>query len=681
MILSLFFLTISLFFNCVSASGGLCPTIVPVGSYCPEGCWHESGITLIDGSRECVLVAPGYYSPQNEDHRLPCHAGSYTSVEGQATCHTCPSGLFSEFGSTYCIPCDSMYYDGDGANSIQVWEGVAYCTHVTPATAMTTTISPSPAPTISDCTTLTASSQPSYIEANQTLIVNMTSPEALSFEEDKQCIKDSMIWHGKCRQCPSKIQSIAGPIAIALILSIAITLVHHLPDNCITGLWMGLEYMQLLYLMALIPFPTTKAFQVLVSIFSIFALDMDATFSLQCMHGISQQADQALILMLPMIIGPILCMVQNIHKALPDMTSGMSVAFYLGHTKLLLTSIEAMRCSPSSWFCSEKTLVAVLGVFGLVLYGLALPLLLVQTLHRTNTESQPSTESQPRLNSCWKRRFPYQPACWQWTAFLMARRTILVTILVVPIKESYLILAFFLITLLLSEIVQRFGLPHPEDNKSSPWLQNTQVAIVFQACLLALGAFSFVFWTSKSNPSSSSLAITATFFVIVIPSILYWILALTRSYSFKEAAPVKPKPPSLPNSQNLTLSGANTRREPTSIELKDQVQLQESSSSNRESNYLQSDANEGLKRVSPTKNYVTTEDEFEEISLDEECSMSLEEDGTENTNTTISIPMGHESPAPQATSHPDCVAMVLEFWQQLDPRILAWPQSAETEKP
>jgi hypothetical protein len=675
MILSLFFLTISLFVNCVSASGGLCPTIVPVGSYCPEGCWHESGITLIDGSRECVPVAHGYFSPQNGDYRLPCPAGSYTSDEGQGKCHTCPSGYFSELGATYCALCDSMYYDGDGANAIQVWEGVAYCIHVTPATAMTTTISPSPAPTISDCTTLTASSQPSSIEANQTLIVNMTSPEALNFEEDEQCIKDSMIWHGKCRQCPSRIQSIAGPIAIALVLSIAITLVHHLPDNCITALWMGLEYMQLLYLMALVPFPTTKAFQLLVSIFSIFALDFDATFSLQCIHGISQQADQSLILMLPMIIGPILWMVPHIHKNLPNMTSGMCVAFYLGHTKLLLTSIEAMRCSPSSWFCSEKALVAVLGVFGLVLYGLTLPLLLVQALHRTDTESQPS------LNSCWKRRFPYQPACWQWTAFLMARRTILVTILVVPIKESYLILAFFLITLLLSEIVQRLGLPHPEDNKSSPWLQNTQVAIVFQACLLALGAFSFVFWTSKSNPSSSRVAITATFFVIVIPSILYWILALTRSYSYKGSAPVKPKPPSLPHSQNLTLSEANTIQEPTSIELKDQVQLQESSSSNRESNCLQSDANEGLKRLSPTKNYVTTEDEFQEIGLDEEFSMSSEEDDSENTNKTISIPIGHESPAPRATSHPDCVAMVLEFWQQLDPRILAWPKSAETEKP
>lgn len=671
MILSCF-LTIAVCFNYASASEVICPALVQAGSRCPGGCWNESGNTNINGSRECVIVGAGYYSAHSDNRRFPCPAGSFTSVEGDSTCHSCPSGSFSELGSTFCIPCDTTYYDGEGANSMQVWQGVSYCTRITSTPIMTISSSPSSAPTISDSSTPTDSSQTPSTQSSETNIVNITSPEALSFEKDAACPKGSMIWHGQCQQCPSKTQSIAGPIALALILSIVVVLVHHLPENCITGLWMGLEYMQLLYLMALIPFPNTKAFQVLVSIVSTFALDTDATFSLQCMHGISQQADQALILMLPLIIGPILWIVQKIHKELPDITGGICVVFYLGHTKLLLTSIEAMRCSPSSWFCSEKKLVAILGILGLVMYGLILPFLLVRSLRIADLESQQS------FANSWKRRFPYQPGCWKWTAFLMARKTILIAILVASMEKSYLTLAFFLITLLSSEIVQRFCLPHPEDNKSAPWLQNTQAAVVFQASLLILGALSFAFWTSTSKPSSSGLAITVTFFVIVIPSVLYWILVLTRSYSFRHSGPsTKPKPPSLPPSQSTNLSGESATPTPSNNEL----QEQESLSSDMHLNRLHSDFGEPLKRCSPAKIDKTAEDRLEDIDLDEGWAMPSDYDSSDDTSSTTSIPMGHECPIPAATAHPDCVAMVLDFWQRLDPRILALPEPAETEQP
>eukprot|EP00980_Cylindrotheca_fusiformis_P006206 scaffold1327_cov124-Cylindrotheca_fusiformis.AAC.10 len=659
----------------------MCPK-VEAGSHCPEGCWNKSGKAIFDGSRECVLANAGYYSTASDDDQFPCPAGSFTSMEGESACHACPAGSFSALGSVFCIPCDPTHYNGDGANSIQVWQGVSYCIRVPPTqempapspqlptattfpttypTTASTTSSPTIVPTI--LPTVLVSANPSDLslapssEHSHELTTNETSPEALGSGADTSCTQDSMIWHGQCRQCPNRVKSIVGLLSVAIVMSIAVALFHRLPDNCITGFWMGLEYMQLLYLLILIPFPNTDAFQILVSIISIFGLDTDATFSFQCMHGISNQANQALILVLPAIMGPALWVIQKVHKELPDFNGGISFIFYLWQPKLVLTSLEAMRCSPSSWYCPGKRLFAILGTLGLLFYGLVLPLLLLQSLRRAEADSEHTPKH------CWKRRFPYAPSCWKWTAFLMTRKTILATSLVVSIEQPIFTLGFFLATLLLSEIIQRFCLQHLKENRNAIWLQNTQAAIVFQVSLLVMGAFSFAFWTSASKPSSSSLPITLAFFVLVVPTILYWILVVAGAFTTRDSAPlIKPDPPSLPHPQAMARSKGHRRR------------------AGKKSNDKGKAAADAFEQCSPAKTEMTTDDEFEEIPLDEECATSPEGNGSECATCASSIPDGQEIPVRQTTDNPNGAGIVLKFWQGLDPWVLASPETAKSGK-
>ena len=151
-------------------------------SSCPEGCWHDDDdanavemTTFSDTSppRECQPAGFGYYSPRNDDQRYPCGRGSFSNIQTAESCTSCPAGTYASSeamnacevcpASTYsgmprssgCSLCDPTYYSGVGANSVQVWNGIAYCVlstsstdepspHHPPATLSPSSMDPTP---------------------------------------------------------------------------------------------------------------------------------------------------------------------------------------------------------------------------------------------------------------------------------------------------------------------------------------------------------------------------------------------------------------------------------------------------------------------------------------------------------------------------------------------------------
>lgn len=532
-------------------SSSLCP--MTAEAQCTGGCWDESEQNLLE-TQECAPVGTGYYSPQNNGFRYlcdpgtysdiqnaqfckKCPGGSYASARGQSECDICPSGTYSNtLGGTYCIPCDTKYYGGGGANSMEVYDGIAYCVCRNCRTA-----APSSAP--SEIYSMAPSATPSQ-SAVPTIVNETLTDEDITLAlygtgyGPNECLEEDYLWHNKCSRCPSELKQILFPILVTLFLLGVIILLHCLPGRCIPVCWMGLEYIQLLYLLGLTPLPWTKAFDGLLAIFSVFSFDLNVIISLQCLNGISQEWDQVWILLLPVIVGPLLWIISKLQKHIQDMTKGLTMTLYLGHTKLILTSVEAMSCPSSSWFCLEKQPFVIIGVIGMLLYGVLFPFWLIRKLYNSSKD----TKSQ----------------MWRWTAFFMIRKTVLVLNLVGFYKMPSIILILFLVTLLLSELIQRVSFSFPEDDKRTRGsrFRNSTLDLIFQGCLLALTASCFLFTTSSSSKMSGRVAVTISFYVIWIPSILYWIIAMVK-LSLQASDPTdesseKPKPPSSMSNQPPT---------------------------------------------------------------------------------------------------------------------------------
>ena len=531
-----------------------------------------------------------------------CPAGSYAYKEGMTGCDLCPPSTYSaEPQSTYCLECEALFYDGDGSVNIQVFNGISYClsaamldgsstTYTRPVTQypvqesstteqptdppslQTITLSPTTTavttdPTQEPSTMIPTTTYPSTVDEtlspthDATTQVSNTNGNASSafvdtaafpFVDGLSCDLDDneyYIWHGRCRECPSQLVAMLYPLWIFLFLvSVIVVSGYYLKCCiCVDIFWLGLEYVQYLYLLGLTPLTSlTPILQKLYGVLSIFALDLDAGLSLQCVmenFSIGPTGEQIFGLCIPIFVFMVLsAMSKLLSKDGYPVTRWMTIGLYLGYTKLFMTSLEAMRCSlpspgSSSWFCGDELLGSILGSVGMFSYGIAFPVWLLLHLRRSVINDDQNS------SQAWVQEvFPFQNTCWWWIGFWMARKAVLAVFIVVFVDRSpTIILTALLVTLMLSEVLQRIHLscatPETESKEVDGaqkkdsyrqgshrlWFQAAYVDLTLQVCLCLLTAMTFIFF-ALSAEDTKTLGIL--FLVLFFSSGIYWIMAL-----------------------------------------------------------------------------------------------------------------------------------------------------------
>lgn len=560
-------------FRLVAADHGrTCGSVVDL---CPQGCWHESGIVNSDGSRNCEPVGSGHFSPRKDNSRYQCEpgtfsyqqyaelctscpAGTHSSSEGSSECSVCPSETFSGIpGSTYCGPCDSEYYSGDGANSAQVFGGQLYCVLLNDSPTASPTVQPS-------ITSGGPSSQPSTLISDETLALAEGSAQALD------CDDDAFFLHGECMQCPSRTMAILLPILVVLFVIGATFSFIKMAPCCTAVLFIGIEYLQLLFLLGITHVPWTGTLEELYRFLGIFALDLNAAVPLQCYLNVNPQGEHVLILILPIIglVLPLFWIRAHLHKdwftkdeaRAKRKTCANNFAFwiFLGYAKLLLTSLEAMSCSTLQagvfseetidWFClssgsTNEKYAAMIGAAGLVVYGMAYPVWVVQHLnsaHATKeTAGDISAVADKSIFWTGRKRFlrPFQPSAWWWTAFLLGRKFILVCDVILFQDVPFLTLAFFMVIIISSQILQRCNPPYidyeetnSENSKTQAIFRFKAVDMVLHACLIYTTAFGLIFLL-VSETADVRVGLAILLLLVLIPSFVYLLLAACHCLS------------------------------------------------------------------------------------------------------------------------------------------------------
>lgn len=524
--------------------GGPCPRVA-YDEYCPHGCHHVSGGTNGDGTRPCRPVGKGHYSPSNDNQRYPCEFGTFSANETAGACSNCPAGTFSSSSrashceicpigaysnlprSIFCSPCDPEHYDGEGANSIQVWNGRVYCALIqeeTPTPTMAPTEgSKSPSATVEISASFAGSS------FNETLVQLEATDEQLKSPEegDGWCRTSEYEWHEECTECPSTLRTILHPIWMTSFVVAMILVLSVLPARSTTIVWMGVEYIQMVYFLGLVPSASSSPQNLVLLehlhrwILSMFALDLDAGLSWQCLLGLSPALDQMFVLVFPMIVS---CSVWILSQAIPaiHVSSIVAVGFSLAHLKIIVTSLEALHCSGSDWFCHEPLLSSIVGIIGLILYGCLLPLWLLSKRYPC---------SEPSEGNEWSRDLLAYRDSWWWPAFWMIRRTLLASLPVLLSEHPSWILTAFLVILMVSELIQRFASPFGDCEHQNRWFRTTTVDTILQASLIGLTGLKFLALAMPPETMRADGVVIETLFLAVwIPSVGHWIVALFYNY-------------------------------------------------------------------------------------------------------------------------------------------------------
>lgn len=123
-------------------------------------------------------------------------------------------------------------------------------------------------------------------------------------------------WHGKCKQCPADYEAILYPFLALFLLVLFIVLLQYLLPSCFTALfWWGLEYIQMLYLIGFLPIIWSPIANTIFEKFlPLFALDLNAFFSVKCVMGdnLQKENDIMLIFSLPIIALSVLTFLSKI---------------------------------------------------------------------------------------------------------------------------------------------------------------------------------------------------------------------------------------------------------------------------------------------------------------------------------------------------------------------------------
>ena len=81
------------------------------GYYCNKGSPDMAPTNITHGG----ICPPGTRCPTGSSVPIPCVAGTYNNMSGQASCTVCPNGFYCPANSTYPIDCPSGYWCEQGA--------------------------------------------------------------------------------------------------------------------------------------------------------------------------------------------------------------------------------------------------------------------------------------------------------------------------------------------------------------------------------------------------------------------------------------------------------------------------------------------------------------------------------------------------------------------------------------
>ena len=502
-----------------------CPTI-PFEDKCPEGCYFEDNSFNQDGTRPCTPVGLGQYSPARDNHRYPCNLGTFSDSEtagkcrdcptgthsattGSAECETCPSASFTNMPmSVFCSPCDPEHYSGDGANSIQVWDGKVFCSfHGTSDTSPTSVVTHAPQET--DENTKTAVGE------------SMTTDQDIEDTVERQvCFPTEYEWHGSCTKCPSIVRTTLQPLWMGLVIIAMVTMLSVLPETSV--IWIGLEYLQLVYFLGLVW--EIHPFQAHIHrwIISLFAMDIDAGFSWQCLLDLPPDVDRFFIVSLPFVVTAFIGLLSR-KAPISHSRRWIIACFHVGHFKLVLTAVEALHCDGGDWFCHDSVLSSVVGVVGIIIYGLVGPIWILRQRYNESKEGdEPKCTHDLGFRNCW----------W-WPGYWMLRRSILAILPSALSDGPSWVLIILLVLLMATELLQRvaFQSPKEEDNESSEWFRESTVDVVLQASLICLTGLVFLSLAlSPETMRADGLTIAIMFFVIWMFTTGYWMMALVSEY-------------------------------------------------------------------------------------------------------------------------------------------------------
>ncbi|KAG7368310.1 ephrin-receptor like protein [Nitzschia inconspicua] len=584
-----------------------CPKIGD-GESCPAGCWLlETEIVFPFAKRQCSSVGYGYFSKANDNTRQACspgsfsntlnaqvcqqcEAGTYASSEGSRSCELCPAGSFSAVpGSDYCRPCLDDYYDQDGANAVELRDDEYYCTYRgSPTTSVAPTTSPSEIPTElvvtpapSTVPTAGQSIETTYVASSEPTSTPYDMPSTLpsSMGDDSVVVSNEEMllphsicgdgrfeWHGSCKQCPSKIEEGLYPFLIVFLFVTLIIVLQSLVPLCSTGtVWVGMEYLQVLYLVSLSGISWSPyAAVVFEKVIPIFALDFSANFSVQCVFGWPKEYDQILTITLPLFFWLAMATVSKLSRErLVVYKSGLrwlTVYMYLGFSSLLQTSRDAtelnsvfntffLRLASTTWYA------AIAGLIGLVFYGLVFPYWLYRCLGRyyklvvlgIEDEELDGIETQAS-RSCFQKIkrnvnssqaslfltlaiFPAvrEGASW-WSLFWLIRRMAFLVLVAFFPRSPFLLLVALLNILFFSEVFQRCKMPFPneyEENLGNKWYHTEKADTVLQMCAVAMVGISFLIVGSDgSRYPTQDLTIDILVILLLSASVLFWMLTI-----------------------------------------------------------------------------------------------------------------------------------------------------------
>ena len=402
---------------------------------------------------------------------------------------------------------------------------------------------PSNSPTTSPSTSPTASSlQPTESVSSSETENDTTSVLELATEESIVCDEDGNFdWHGQCKQCPTDYEAILYPFLVLFLLAFIVLLLQYLLPSCFTPLvWWGLEYLQMLYLIGISPITWSPIADIVFGKFlPLFALDLNASFNVQCVMGDNwkREADMLLVLSFPVIALILLTFLSKISsgRIIRDETVSrwMSIVLYMGYLKLILTSLEVLDFPTSwsaddlsSWVNSDPFYSTLGGFAGLLFYGVAFPFWFLQNIGRyyslAHTDAQQKDEpaiqdeengERSKRSSIRKQAkkkkdlfmmlgvFPttLRPGAWWWPGLMMLRKFIFAVLLVTFDDSSFLLLVIFLATHLLGFIAQRCCSPLGAESRKK-WYHTATVDTVLQLCLIVMVGVAFLsFWSINED--------------------------------------------------------------------------------------------------------------------------------------------------------------------------------------
>ncbi len=520
-----------------------------------------------------------------------CEPGYYAFTENGSDCQVCPPGTYSEIpGAEFCMLCLDTIYGGEGANSAELWNGDLYCIHLGSinddflasnsgdATEGSVSISPSSIQIALEAPSAVPSLEPSFgpsvrpsISPSTMPSTSMTSITPTTFSSfqndgdvttdefqslvlcnDQEIESDCFELHGQFKSCPEQHEMIWYPTLVIIFLIIVIAFLEFMIPNCfVNHIWWGIEYLQMLYFVAISSVSLSPAAGFFFGkVLPIFALDFNASFSLQCImpQNWPQQeaADQLLFLSLPIIF---LIISTFISKASSNriireesISRWMTALLYVGYLKLVLSSLEAIKLSTSwsadalsMWVNSDSFYSTLAGVAGLLFYGLVFPVWFLQGIlrHKMLTqalaeadEGQDKENDERQLRNPRKKKhtirknqifmtlgiFPInlRQTAWWWPGILILRKFLLAIFwFCLPGMQS-LFLVIFLFFHLLSVIIQQYF--EPLGNESSigskkSWHSIATVDTVLNVCLTAVVGIAFFF----SSPVDADVSTRSLF--------------------------------------------------------------------------------------------------------------------------------------------------------------------------